>query len=517
MSDQREERLKSLEFLRQVGINPYAPGCWNINTTVAQIKKYYNLSKIDYKDVSIAGRVVAKRIMGGSSFGEIQDHTGRIQFYIKRGEAVSTQHSSFYDEVFKKHIDLGDIIGIKGYVFTTKSGEITIGIKEISLLSKAIRPIPAIKEKNDKRWTEFSDVEKRYRMRYLDLILNDEVREIFFLRSKIIQTIREELLKEGLYEVETPVLQPIYGGANASPFTTYVNALDATFYLRIANELYLKRLIIGGFPGVFEFSRNFRNEGIDKTHHPEFSMLEAYFPYKDYYWLMDFTETLLSNVVLKVKNSLKITWQGYEIDFSTPWRRISFCEAVKQKTGIDVLTESAEEMAKLLKEKTGIDFSHTQRHILIDKIFSTFCQKEFINPTIVYDYPVELSPLALNHRNNPRLTERFELIIGGMEICNAFTELNDPIEQKVRFLKQMEYRTKGDIEAMPIDYDFIRAMEYGMPPTAGIGIGIDRLVMLLTNAPSIQETILFPLMAPENFQKEAALQNIPLVNEKPTQ
>ncbi len=514
--EEKEERYASMQELIKMGINPFPAINWEVNTTAEEIIRYYRLSKIDFKDVSIAGRIRSKRIMGGASFGEIADHTGKIQFYIRKDEVTSPQHPDFYNSIFKKHIHTGDIVGIRGYVFTTRTGEITVGVKEMVLLTKCLLPMPVIKEKDQIRWTSFSDPEKRYRMRYLDLILNPEVTQRFIKINKIIQSIRTKLLEKGYIEVETPILQPIYGGANARPFITHLNAIDTDFYLRIANELYLKRLIVGGLPGVFEFSRNFRNEGIDRTHHPEFTMLEIYVPYRDYYWMMDFTEELLSFTVQQTCESNKITYQDKEIDFSPPWQRISYAEAIKKFTGIDIFSASDEELREFLRNKSAIATDKLQRHQLLDELFSHFSQPNFINPTIVYDYPVELSPLACRHRNNPRLTERFELIVCGMEIANAFTELNDPIDQYERFKMQREFRNKGDLEAMPLDLDYIRALSYGLPPTAGIGIGINRLAMLLTNAYSIQEVILFPLMSPEKIKEEDILPQLYL-HQKETQ
>jgi lysyl-tRNA synthetase class 2 len=435
--------------------------------------------------------------MGKASFGEIQDQTGRIQIYVSRDEICPGEDKTMYNEVFKKHLDIGDIIGLKGYVFTTQMGEITIHVSELKVLCKSLNPLPMPKEVDGKIFDAFTDPEQRYRMRYVDLIVNPHVRETFVKRTKAIQSMREYLNNSGYLEVETPVLQPIPGGAAARPFITHHNALDIPLYLRVANELYLKRLIVGGFDGVYEFAKDFRNEGMDRTHNPEFSQMELYVAYKDYYWMMDYTEAMLRNVCEEVTGDSVITFGDHQIDFGKPFERLTLYGAIEKYSGTDVSQMDEVQMRDFCKT-LHIEVDPTMgRGKLIDEIFGEVCEPKLINPTFIMDYPVEMSPLTKKHRSNPGLTERFELIINGKEIANCYSELNDPIDQRERFEEQMKLLERGDQEAMFLDQDFLRALEYGMPPTSGIGIGIDRLVMLLTNNATIQEVLFFPQMRPE--------------------
>ncbi len=491
-NDLIKRRYEELEELKKIGIQPYAYE-FDVNSDSEDIKN--NFKENESKQVKIAGRIMAIRRMGKASFAHIQDHKGRIQIYLKKDEL-----GSLYDAF--KLMDIGDIIGVEGFVFKTKTGEISIHTQRLVLLAKGLRPIPIAKEVVDENgnktiYDQFADKELRYRQRYVDLVVNPDIKDVFIKRSKIISTIREFLDSKGLLEVETPILQPLYGGAAARPFITHHNALDIDLYLRIADELYLKRLIVGGFNGVYEISKDFRNEGMDRSHNPEFTMLELYVPYKDYNWMMNFVEELFEYLCSKVFGTLKFKYDNYEIDFTRPWRRISMIEAIEEKTGINVIKSDIETIKSVAK-KLNIDTSElNSKAKLIDEIFSSTVESELIQPTFVIDYPIELSPLAKKHRTKEGVVERFEAYVAGKEICNAFSELNDPLDQRARFEEQVKMREAGDDEAHQIDEDFLRALEYGMPPTAGLGIGIDRLVMILTNQPSIRDVIFFPQMKPE--------------------
>ncbi len=509
LSEQEIIRRQKLQELENLGINPYPPESFLVNVTAKDIKQNYERDKLNYKDVSIAGRIMSVRDMGKAAFAVIQDATEKIQIYIKRDEICPDENKKLYDIVWKKLIDIGDIIGIKGYVFTTKTGEITIHVLDLNLLAKSLHPLPVVKvDESGKAHDAVTDPEFRYRQRYVDLIINPPVKDIFIKRSKIIQSIREFFNNKGYLEVETPILQAIPGGAAARPFVTHHNALDTSLYLRIANELYLKRLIVGGFDGVYEFAKNFRNEGMDRTHNPEFTGLEIYVAYKDYVWMMEFTETMIEKVVADLYDTSLLEVGNNKIDFKAPFKRISITDAIKEKTGLDIAHATETELKSLCK-KHGIETEETMgKGKLIDEIFSILCEKDLIQPTFVIDYPIESSPLTKKHRNKAGFVERFELYINGQEIANAYTELNDPIDQYQRFEEQATLKQKGDDEAMYMDYDFIRALAYGMPPTAGLGVGIDRLTMLLTNQHSIQEVILFPQMRPEKIL-ETEKENIP--------
>ncbi len=485
-------RQEELSELKKKGIEPFAYS-YDINSDSDNIKT--NFKEDEKRIVRIAGRIMAIRRMGKASFAHIQDYAGRIQIYLKKDDLGEN-----YD-VFKL-LDIGDIIGIEGYVFKTKTGEISVHTNSLTLLAKSLRPLPIPKETTDEAGNkiihdQFSDKELRYRQRYLDLVVNPDVREVFMKRSKIISSMRKFLDYYEFLEVETPVLQPLYGGASARPFTTYHNTLDTTLYLRIADELYLKRLIIGGFNGVYEISKDFRNEGMDKMHNPEFTMMELYVPYKDYEWMMTFVEKMISSICLEVFGTVKFNFESYTINFTPPWKRIALVDELNEKINANILTISFEELKKI-STKFNIDADKIENKAkLVDELFSETIQKGIIQPTFVKDYPLELSPLAKKHRLKEGLVERFEGVVCGREICNAFSELNDPIDQKKRFDEQMKMRESGDEEAQQIDEDFLKALEYGMPPTAGLGIGIDRLVMLLTNQASIRDVILFPQMKPE--------------------
>jgi len=487
-----QRRYEELNELISKGILPYAYS-YDVNNYSMNIKNNY--ANYEGKDVRIAGRIMALRRMGKATFAHIQDNEGRIQIYLKKDDL-----GDVYD-IFKL-LDIGDIIGVEGYVFKTKTGEISVHCKSYQLLAKSLRPIPIAKEVIDENgnkiiYDQFADKELRYRQRYVDLIVNPDVKKVFVTRAKIITELRRFLDSNNLLEVETPVLQPLYGGATARPFVTHHNALDIDLYLRIADELYLKRLIVGGFDGVYEISKDFRNEGMDKTHNPEFTMLELYVAYKDYFWMMDFVEKMISEVCVNVFGKTEFEIEGNKINFNPPWKRISMVDELKNHTGIDILTASYEELVQALKQR-GIEIKGGEsKGKLIDELFEVTIQPQLIQPTFVMDYPIELSPLAKKHRSKEGLVERFEGFVLGREICNAFSELNDPIDQRKRFEEQAKMREAGDEEAHQIDEDFIRALEYGMPPTAGLGIGIDRLVMLLTNQPSIRDVILFPQMKPE--------------------
>ncbi len=497
LSEQEIQRRQALEKLRQAGIEPYPAEEFPVTAVSSDILENYD--KYQGREVCVAGRIMSRRIMGKASFAVLKDGHGRIQVYFNRDELCPGEDKSLYNEVFKKLLDLGDIIGVCGEVFKTQTGEITVNARRLNVLAKALRPLPVVKVDADGRVHDaFSDPELRYRRRYVDLIVNDHVKETFVKRSKIINAMRRFFDRHGYLEVETPILQPIPGGAAARPFVTHHNALNIPLYLRIANELYLKRLIVGGFDGVYEFAKDFRNEGMDRTHNPEFTVLELYVPYKDYRWMMRFTEELLETVVREVNNGdTKVKAGDRIIDFKTPYPRVPILDAIREHTGYDLYGKSEEEIRQIALD-LGLEVDETMgKGKLIDEIFGEFAEKHYVQPTFIIDYPVEMSPLTKKHREKPGLTERFELIVNGKEIANAYSELNDPIDQLERFKEQLRLSEKGDNEAMYIDYDFVRALEYGMPPTAGIGIGIDRLTMLLTGNDSIQEVIFFPQMRPE--------------------
>jgi lysyl-tRNA synthetase class 2 len=492
----RREKLKSIV---ELGIDAYPAAAFPVNSFAADIKSGYKEEiKAQFDSVCLAGRIMSIRDMGKASFAVIQDSSGRIQLYIKRDDIATGEDKTAYDKLWKHLIDLGDIIGVKGYVFITKTGEISVHVRELTLLSKALRPIPIIKEKEGETFDAVTDPEFRYRQRYADLIVNPLIKEVFIKRTKLINSMREFLNNAGALEVDTPVLQSIPGGAAARPFITHHNALDVPFYLRIANELYLKRLIVGGFDWVYEFSRNFRNEGMDRTHNPEFTILEFYVAYKDYFWMMETTESLLESAALAVNKTTVVKSGEKEIDFKAPYKRISIYDAISESTGTDVSVLDEEGLRTLCKKLHIPADESMGKGKLIDELFGATSEHRFIQPTFIIDYPVEMSPLTKKHRSKSGLVERFELIINGKEIANAYSELNDPIDQRERFEEQVKLMERGDEEAMFIDTDFLRALEYGMPPTAGIGIGIDRLAMLLTNQPSIQDVLLFPQMRPEN-------------------
>jgi lysyl-tRNA synthetase, class II len=502
LSEQELIRRGSLQKLRDLGINPYPANEFKTNANANQILTTFNPETPNFQEVVFAGRLMNQRIMGKVSFGELQDETGRIQIYLSRDEICPDEDKTLYNEVFKKLLDIGDIIGVKGYVFITQMGETTIHVKEFVILSKSIKPLPVVKEKDGKTFDAFTDPEQRYRQRYLDLIVNPHVKEVFLKRTKIINQMREFFNDRGYIEVETPILQPIPGGASARPFITHHNALNMPLYLRVANELYLKRLIVGGFEGVYEFSKDFRNEGMDRTHNPEFTVMEIYVAYKDYNWMMDFTEEMIERVALSLHGKTLIPVGDKTIDFKRPFKRITMFESILEHTGFDISGMDEEALREVCK-KIGVECDTTMgKGKLIDEIFGEKCEGHYIQPTFITDYPVEMSPLCKKHRDNPDLTERFELMVNGKELCNAYSELNDPIDQMERFQEQLRLSEKGDNEAMFIDLDFVRALEYGMPPTSGMGIGIDRLTMLMTNSVSIQDVLLFPQMKPEKRAEE---------------
>ena len=494
LSEQEIIRREKLTKLREMGIDPYPAALYPVDTTSESIKQHYEAGK----KVVISGRLMSRRIQGKASFAELQDSAGRIQVYFNRDEICTGEDKTLYNDVYKKLLDIGDIIGIEGELFTTQVGEITVMVKNFTILCKALRPLPLPKQDAEGNvHDEFNDPELRYRQRYVDLVVNPHVKETFIKRTKITNSIRQFYNDRGYLEVETPILQPIPGGAAARPFLTHHNALDIPLYLRIANELYLKRLIVGGFDGVYEFSKDFRNEGMDRTHNPEFTVMELYVAYKDYNWMMDTTEQLLEKVAIDANGSSKVTVGDNEIEFKAPYARVPILEAIKIHTGVEVAGMGEVELRETAR-KLGLEVDDTMGvGKLIDEIFGEKCEHFYIEPTFIMDYPKEMSPLTKEHRSNPALTERFELMVNGKELANAYSELNDPIEQRERFEEQLKLSEKGDDEAMFIDQDFLRALEYGMPPTSGIGIGIDRLVMLLTNNSSIQEVLFFPQMRPE--------------------
>ncbi len=507
LSEQEIVRRNSLQELRKLGINPYPANEYKTTHFSTEIKEQFDPEKENLKEVVLAGRIMSRRIMGKASFAEIQDSKGRIQIYVNRDEICPGEDKTLYNTVFKKLLDIGDFIGIKGYVFKTQVGETSIHVNELTVLSKSLKPLPIVKEKDGKVYDAFSDPEMRYRQRYVDLVVNPEVRETFRKRTILMQTIRNFFNGFEYLEVDTPVLQPIPGGAAASPFVTHHNALDIPLYLRIANELYLKRLIVGGYEGVYEFSRNFRNEGMDRTHNPEFTALEIYVAYKDYNWMMDFTAEMVEKVALALHGKTDVQVGDKVIDFKRPYKKVTMADAIKEYTGFDISGKSEEQLREIC-DKLNVEHDASMgKGKLIDEIFGEKCEHNYIQPTFIIDYPVEMSPLCKKHRTNPELTERFELFVNGHELANAYSELNDPIDQRERFEEQLKLQEKGDDEAMYIDYDFIRALEYGMPPTSGMGIGIDRLTMMMTNSPSIQDVLFFPQMKPEKKPEKDSKEN----------
>ena len=496
LSEQEIVRREALNELRNMGIEPYPAAEYPTNAFSTEILEQFK-DEDQPRQVCVAGRLMSRRVMGKASFIELQDSKGRIQVYITRDELCPGENKDLYNVLFKRLLDIGDFVGIKGFVFRTQTGEITVHAQELTLLSKSIRPLPIVKYKDGVAYDKFEDPELRYRQRYVDLVVNDEVKDIFIKRNKIYTSMREFFNSKGYMEVETPVLQSIPGGAAARPFITHHNALDIPLYLRIANELYLKRLIVGGFEGVYEFSKNFRNEGMDRTHNPEFTCMEIYVAYKDYNWMMCFTEQMLEKIALDVNGTTEVQVGEHTISFKAPFRRVPMLEAIKEFTGYDLNGKGEEEIFAICKE-LKMDVDETMgKGKLIDEIFGEFCEGNYIQPTFITDYPIEMSPLCKRHRENPDLTERFELMVNGKELCNAYSELNDPIDQAERFQEQLRLSEKGDDEAMFIDQDFVRALEYGMPPTSGMGIGMDRLAMLMTGQTAIQEVLFFPQMRPE--------------------
>jgi lysyl-tRNA synthetase class 2 len=500
LSEQEIGRRESLKQLKELGINPYPAPLYPVNATAKSIEAEYSPEKGNCNDVVIAGRIMSRRIMGAASFMELQDSTGRIQVYVKRDEICPGEDKMMYNTVFKKLLDIGDIVGIKGFAFLTQTGQLTVHAKELTLLSKSLKVLPIVKEADGKVHDAFTDPELRYRQRYVDLIVNPQVKDVFVKRAQIIATMREYFNNAGCLEVETPILQSIPGGATARPFITHHNALDIPLYLRIANELYLKRLLVGGYAGVYEFAKDFRNEGMDKTHNPEFTCMEIYVAYKDYIWMMEFVEKMLEQIAIKLHGTTKFAIGEDEIDFKAPYKRLTMTDAIKEYANVDITGMDEDQLRDTCKKlKVEIEPSMGKGK-LIDALFGEFCEKNLIQPTYIIDYPVEMSPLTKRHRSNPDLTERFELFVCGHELANAYSELNDPIDQRDRFEDQAKLKSKGDDEAMYIDYDFLRALEYGMPPTSGLGIGIDRLTMLMTNQPTIQDVLFFPQMRPEKAQ-----------------
>jgi lysyl-tRNA synthetase class 2 len=500
LSEQEIVRREKLAELEKLGINPYPPELFSVTHSSEEILKTFDAEKSNLPNVSIAGRIMSIRLMGKAAFAVLQDSIGKIQIYVGRDAICPEDDKTLFDEVFKKLLDIGDIIGVEGNVFKTKTGETSIHVSSLKLLSKSLRPLPIVKEKDGETYDAFSDPELRYRQRYVDLIVNPHVKDTFAKRSLMIQTIRDFLNSHGALEVDTPVLQNIPGGAAAKPFTTHHNALDVPFYLRIANELYLKRLIVGGFDWVYEFSRNFRNEGMDRTHNPEFTVLEFYVAYKDYFWMMDYTEKMLEKVAMALHGTTDVKVGDTVLNFKAPFKRIAIYDAIKEHTGIDISKMEEEQLRDVCKQLKIETTPSMGKGKLVDEIFGAKCEGNFIQPTFIIDYPIELSPLTKKHRSKEGLVERFELMINGKEIANAYTELNDPIDQRARFEEQLKLMERGDDEAMFIDHDFLRALEHGMPPTSGIGIGIDRLAMLMTDNTTIQEVLFFPQMRPEKSE-----------------
>ena len=504
LSEQELIRREKLAELQKLGIDPYPAALYPVTNYSLEIKSgYSDENKDDWSEVCLAGRIMSVRDMGKASFAELQDSQGRIQIYVRKDDLAREGDSTLYDIVWKKLLDIGDFIGVKGFVFRTKLGEISVHVKDLSFLAKSLRPLPIVKEAEGQTFDAVTDPEFKYRQRYADLVINPAVKETFVKRTKLINSIREFLNSHGALEVDTPVLQSIPGGAAARPFITHHNALDVPFYLRVANELYLKRLIVGGFDWVYEFSRNFRNEGMDRTHNPEFTILEFYTAYKDYHWMMNVTERLLEKAAVDVTGGTEVTVGDKTISFKAPFKRISIYDAIREHTGFDVSEMDEAGLRDVCRQlQLGVDETMGKGK-LVDEIFGGRCEHHYVQPTFIIDYPVEMSPLTKKHRSKPGLVERFELMINGKEIANAYSELNDPIDQRERFEEQVKLMERGDEEAMYIDYDFLRALEYGMPPTSGIGFGIDRLCMLLTNQPSIQDVLLFPQMRPEKWVIEA--------------
>ena len=500
LNEQEIQRRQNLQAMKEMGINPYPAAEYPTNAFSTDIVEQFSDEAEEVRQVCIAGRMMSRRIMGKASFIELKDSKGRIQVYVTRDDICPDENKDMYNVVFKKLLDLGDFIGVKGFVFRTQTGQVSVHAQEITVLSKSLRPLPIVKYKDGVAYDAFEDPELRYRQRYVDLIVNEGVKETFEKRTKVISTLRKVLDEAGYTEVETPILQSIAGGATARPFITHHNSLDIDLYMRIATELYLKRLIVGGFEGVYEIGKNFRNEGMDRTHNPEFTCVELYVQYKDYNWMMSFTEKLLETICVAVNGTTESVVDGKTISFKAPYRRLPILEAIKEKTGYDLEGKSEDEIRKICKElKLEIDDSMGKGK-LIDEIFGEFCEGTYIQPTFIIDYPVEMSPLTKMHRSKPGLTERFELMVNGKELANAYSELNDPIDQEERFKEQMRLADKGDDEAMIIDQDFLRALQYGMPPTSGIGIGIDRLTMLMTGKMTIQEVLFFPQMKPRKVQ-----------------
>ncbi len=510
LSEQELQRRQAREELMKMGVDPYPAPLFPITTNAVEIKENFDNDLEAFKEISVAGRIMSRRIMGSASFAEIQDHTGRIQFYVRRDDICPGEDKELYNTVFKKKLDIGDIVGLKGYVFKTQVGEISIHVTELSVLNKSLRPLPIVKEATDdegnkKTWDAFSDPEQRYRQRYLDLIVNPQIKDTFRKRTALVNTIREFFNEKGYLEVETPVLQPIHGGAAARPFKTHHNSLDMPLYLRIANELYLKRLIVGGFEGVYEFAKDFRNEGMSRFHNPEFTQVELYVAYKDYFWMMDLMEEAVERVAMKLHGDTKVTVGDQVIDFKRPWKRFTMFEAIEHFTGVNI-SGMEEQQLRDAATVMGVPLDDTMgKAKVIDEIFGEKCEPHLIQPTFILDYPEEMSPLTKKHRSKAGLVERFEAICNGKEIMNAYSELNDPIDQRRRFEDQLELAKRGDEEAMVLDEDFLRALEYGMPPTSGVGLGIDRLTMIMTNSPSIQDVLFFPQMRPEVKSKAAEL------------
>ena len=497
LSEQEQLRRKSLAALREAGINPYPAERFDVNATAHSIAEGYDAAPESFQTVTIAGRMMSRRIMGSASFFELQDHTGRIQVYIRRDDVCPEGDPTLYNTVFKKLLDIGDFIGVEGFAFRTNTGELSVHCRKFTVLSKSIRPLPIVKEKDGQQFDALTDPEVRYRQRYVDLVVNPKVKDVFVKRAKIIATMRQYFNEHGCLEVETPILQPIPGGASARPFITHHNALDIDFYMRIATELYLKRLIVGGFDGVYEFGKNFRNEGMDRTHNPEFTCMEIYIAYKDYRWMMEFTENMLERIALAVNGTTDVEIDGKTISFKAPFCRLTMTDAIREKTGYDITGQSEAELREACT-RLNVEVDDTMgKGKLIDAIFGQYCEGDLIQPTFICDYPIEMSPLCKRHRDNEDLTERFELFVAGKELCNAYSELNDPIDQLERFQEQMRLSERGDDEAMFIDMDFVRALEYGMPNCSGMGMGIDRLTMFMTGQTSIQDVLFFPTMRPE--------------------
>jgi lysyl-tRNA synthetase class 2 len=501
LSEQEIIRREKLKTLQEMGIDPFPAPTYPVNAYANDIKLRFKgeENKEEFASVCLAGRIMGIRDMGKASFAVLQDSTGKIQLYLKRDEICAGEDKTLYDKIWKHLVDIGDIMGVKGYVFTTRTGETSVHVTELQFLTKSLKPLPVVKEKEGETFDQVTDPEFKYRQRYADLVINPDIKETFLKRTRLINSMRDFLNERGAIEVDTPVLQAIPGGAAARPFTTHHNALDVPFYLRIANELYLKRLIVGGFDWVYEFSRNFRNEGMDRTHNPEFTVLEFYVAYKDYIWMMDTTEQMLEKAALAVNGSTIAMVGDKEINFAAPYRRITMYDAIKEYTGADISGMNEEQLREVCKQQNVHVDNTMGKGKMIDELFSEKCEDHFIQPTFIIDYPVEMSPLTKKHRSKPGLVERFELIVNGKELANAYTELNDPIDQRERFEEQVKLMERGDDEAMYIDHDFLRALEYGMPPTSGIGFGIDRIVMMMTNQPSIQDVLLFPQMRPEQM------------------